>query len=149
MAATLALGVAAVTATFTVVNAVVLRPLPFPGSERAVVLCETAPRLSGFCVASPPNVEDWARASRSIERFGLARDWSFRLSDRRRARLAQRRRSRPPGTSRSSARGPPSAACCSPPTSSASRAVAVVLAPSAWRRVFGGDPGVVGPRGRR
>ena len=30
-------------------------------------------------MASPPNVEDWARASRAIERFGLARDWSFRL----------------------------------------------------------------------
>ena len=55
MIGTLALGIAAVTATFTVVDAVVLRPLPFPGSERVLVLCETAPRLAGFCVASPPN----------------------------------------------------------------------------------------------
>jgi len=143
MIGTLALGIAAVTATFTVVDAVVLRPLPFPGSERVLVLCETAPRLAGFCVASPPNVEDWAHASRSIERFGVARDWSFRLRaggepvplgggvatpgyfevSGARARLGRLLRSE------DLERGRP---------------VAVVLAHGAWQRQFGADPAIVG-----
>ena len=143
MAATLALGVAAVTATFTVVNAVVLRPLPFPGSERAVVLCETAPRLSGFCVASPPNVEDWARASRSIERFGLARDWSFRLSDGG-ARVSLSGGVATPGYFDVVGARAALGRLFVPADLERDRAVAVVLAPAAWRRAFGGDPGVVG-----
>jgi putative ABC transport system permease protein len=78
--ATLALGIGATTAIFSAFDAIVLRPLPFPGSERIVALCETAPRVEGFCVASPPNVEDWARASRALDRFGVGRDWPFVLA---------------------------------------------------------------------
>ena len=36
---TIALGVGATTAIFTVVNGIVLRPLPFPGSYRVVMIC--------------------------------------------------------------------------------------------------------------
>ena len=40
---TLALGIGATTAIFSVVNGVVLRPLPFPQSDRLVQLYETSP----------------------------------------------------------------------------------------------------------
>jgi len=74
---TMTLGIGATTSMFTVVNSIVLRPLPFPESERAVMLCETNPRIRDFCIASPPNVADWAHASRTLESAGVARTESF------------------------------------------------------------------------
>ncbi len=73
---TIALGIGANTAIFTVVNGALLRPRPFDESERVVILCETHEQVGDYCVASPPNVEDWARASATIESFALARGWS-------------------------------------------------------------------------
>lgn len=76
---TIALGIGATTAMFTVVNAVVLRPLPFPGSERVMRICETNPAVDRFCVASAPNVADWARQARTLEAAGVARNEMFVL----------------------------------------------------------------------
>jgi putative ABC transport system permease protein len=78
---TLALGVGANTALFSVVHGVLLAPLAFPQAERLVSICETNEVTRGFCVASPPDVADWAAQSRTIERIGLARSWTFTLVD--------------------------------------------------------------------
>jgi putative ABC transport system permease protein len=75
--ATIALGVGATTAIFTVVNGIVLRPLPFPGSERAIMICETNPKMGDWCGASPPNLADMARASTTLEAAGVARSEPF------------------------------------------------------------------------
>jgi putative ABC transport system permease protein len=74
---TIALGVGATTAMWTVVDRVVLRPLPFPGSERAVMLCETSPKTTNVCVASPSNVADWADAVPALDAIGVARSEAF------------------------------------------------------------------------
>jgi putative ABC transport system permease protein len=74
---TIALGIGATTSIFTVVDRIVLRPLPFPQSERVAVLCETSPRVKGFCVASPANVADWARSVPALDNAGVARGESF------------------------------------------------------------------------
>ncbi len=74
---TLALGIGANTAIFTVVHSVVLRPLPFAHSERVVQIAETNERMGATSTAAPANVDDWSRLSRSMDAIGLARGWPF------------------------------------------------------------------------
>lgn len=78
--ATLALGIAGAASIYTVVDGILMRPLPFPDSERVVIFCETHPSHH-YCVASPPNTEDWGRAAATIEDVGVARHWPWILRD--------------------------------------------------------------------
>ena len=79
---TLALGLGANTAIFSFVNGLLLRPLPFPEADRLIVLSETNPeKRRNIPVASPRNLEDWEKQSKTIEQFGAWRDWHFRITN--------------------------------------------------------------------
>jgi putative ABC transport system permease protein len=78
---TLGLGMGATSAIFSVVNGVLLRPLPFPHEDRLITLCEQYPgATSDWCSISPPNIEDIAARSHTIEAIGIGRGWSAKLT---------------------------------------------------------------------
>ena len=70
---TLALGIGANTAIFSVVNGVLLNPLPFPQPERLVVLFHDKPNFPKGSI-SYPNFLDWQRENQVFERMAAYRD---------------------------------------------------------------------------
>ena len=68
----LALGIGANTAIFSVVNSVVLRPLPYPGADRLALIWETDLK-DGIQREGPsgPNFLDWQAQSQSFEEMAL------------------------------------------------------------------------------
>src|SRR5262245_12840185 len=71
---TLALGIGANAAIFTVVNSVLLRPLPYDEPDRLVMLWESDPRRNiGQQRVAPPNLVEWREQSRSFENIAY---WS-------------------------------------------------------------------------
>src|SRR2546423_2797759 len=74
-----ALGIGANTAIFSVVNAVLLRPLPYPEPERLINIRERTPTFPGGSV-SYPNFLDWRATQHSFTDISLFRRESYNVS---------------------------------------------------------------------
>jgi len=75
---TLALGIGANTAIFSVVNGVLLSPLPFPEPDRLVTLHENKPNFEGGSV-SYPNFRDWQKDNHTFSSLAISRPYDFSL----------------------------------------------------------------------
>ena len=73
---TLALGIGANTALFSVVNGVLLNPLPFPRANELVTLYESKPHFK-YGSISYPNFLDWQRNNRTFQSIAAYRPDDF------------------------------------------------------------------------
>jgi len=73
---TLALGIGANTAIFSVVNGVLLRPLPYPGADRLVTVWEDTGRDADVHIAWA-NYLDWRATAQSFEAMALHPSFAF------------------------------------------------------------------------
>jgi putative ABC transport system permease protein len=76
---TLALGIGANTAIFSVVNGVLLNPLPYPHPEQLVGLHQSKANFQTGSV-SFPNFLDWQKDNRSFSAMAIMRGYSFSLT---------------------------------------------------------------------
>jgi putative ABC transport system permease protein len=76
---TLALGIGANAAVFSVVYAVLLRPLPYKDPASLLVLHETTPKVGDVSV-SFPNFIDWRAASRTFRQMAAVQAVDFNLA---------------------------------------------------------------------
>jgi putative ABC transport system permease protein len=72
---TLALGIGANTAIFSVINAVLLRPLAYKNSDRLTVILH-----DGRNPVAPANLFDWQKQNHSFESMGAAEYWTPNVS---------------------------------------------------------------------
>ena len=76
---TLALGIGANTALFSVVNGVLLNPLPYPHPEQLVTIHESKPNFRTGSI-SYPNFLDWERDNQTFSAMAVHRQRSFSLT---------------------------------------------------------------------
>jgi putative ABC transport system permease protein len=141
--AILALTIGASTAIFSVVNAVLLRPLPFPQSDRLVSLAETSDGRLG--AVSPVNFYDWQQQARSFQGMAIYQDQGMTLTSGDRAEAIA-------GFSVSSTFfpvlgvQPAFGRWFGPEDDRSPGPSSVVLSHALWQRAFGGARDVVGRR---
>jgi predicted permease len=76
---TLALGIGANTALFSVVNGVLLNPLPYPHPEQLVTLHESKPNFLTGSI-SYPNFRDWQNDNHTFSAIAVTRSYAFSLT---------------------------------------------------------------------
>jgi putative ABC transport system permease protein len=142
---TLALGIGANTAIFSVVDAVLLRPLPYPDPQQLVQLHETSTAWGkgGWGTASGPDFEDWHAQSRSFAGLAAGFEDGLNLTS---TAEPQRIRTLNVSVDFLSVFGaqPAQGRLFSDDDFKPGAARGVVLSYGLWRRIFGADPGIVG-----
>ncbi len=76
---TIALGIGANTALFSVVNGVLLNPLPYPQPDQLVALRESKPNFEWGTIPYP-NFRDWQKDNRTFSSMAVWRNYAFSLT---------------------------------------------------------------------
>src|SRR5437763_5000528 len=144
--AVLALGVGANTTIFSVFDAVLLKPLPYPGADRVVALTGVNPP-KGITASnmSAPDFADWAAEQKSFEALSLYAAGSGNLTggdEPERVSAA----AVTPDFFRVMGVGAARGRALLPEDSQPGRDPVAVIGHGLWVRRFGADPGVLGRR---
>jgi putative ABC transport system permease protein len=139
---TLALGIGANTAIFSVVNAVLLRPLPFAASNRIVSIGESLPGFSSTMPMNAPDYRAFCERQHSFETLAIYGDRHFDLT-------GEGRPERVEGARISSSLFPllgvaPRWGRAFSNEEEAAGHNLVILSDGLWKRHFGSDPNIVG-----
>src|SRR6476620_3073674 len=139
----LALGIGANTAIFSVVNALLLRPLPYKNPSLLVVIWENATHL-GFPknTPSPANFLDWQKQNTLFEGMGAFAERTFNLTGLGEPERLEGRRVSANLFDLLGVR--PIAGRNFVPDEDKAGTKVALLNESLWRRRFGSDPGVIG-----
>jgi putative ABC transport system permease protein len=137
---TLALGIGASTAMFTLVNSILLRPLEYPEPERLVVLWERNPGGEERNVVSPRSFFAWREQAESFEQLAATWDRLLNLTG---GGEAEQLRGKATTGSFFSVLGA-GAQLGRTYRHGEEEAAVAVLSHRLWQRRFGGDPAVVG-----
>jgi len=143
---TLALGIGANTAIFSVVNATLLRPLPFKDPERVVMVWGFLPKLAQTADKLPnsaPNFEGLKAESQSFERLAAFRSWSWQLTGSGEPELLRGARVTADFFEAVGA-GPILGRAFTAEEDLPNRAPVAIISHSLWQRHFGGDTNVLG-----
>lgn len=140
---TLALGIGATSAIFSVVSAVLLRPLPYPAPDRLVMVWGAKPGQPEQLI-SEPDFQDWRADNHSFEDMGIERIQSVNLTgidkpDRLIGDFVDAHTLRILG-----ARAAQGRLFTDAETTVGSGADVAVLSYAAWKTRFGADPAIVG-----
>jgi putative ABC transport system permease protein len=139
---TLALGIGASSAVFTIVNSIVLRPLAFRDPDRLVMLWDTQPLVS-TAPTSVGHFVEWQTRSRSFTAMAGVANARFTLT-------GAGEPEQIPGASVTAnlfdllGVAPRLGRTFSPEENQPGRSQVVILTTGLWRRRFGADPSLVG-----
>jgi putative ABC transport system permease protein len=139
---TLALGIGANTAIFGIVNAVLLKPLPYRQPDRVVMLWSHWTNWNKTWL-SPPELDDYQHQARSLEHTGAFQYTSFNLTgagEPLRVRAAQVQ----PAVFDALGAGAIAGRLFTTDEDRPGHDHAVVLAEGLWREQFGGDRSIIG-----
>src|SRR4029078_122362 len=77
----LALGIGANTTVFNSIDAMLLRPFPFPHLDRIVTVWDTVPkRNENYLNPAPANLRDWREQSSQFSQLAAFRGWDANLT---------------------------------------------------------------------
>jgi putative ABC transport system permease protein len=141
---TIALGIGATSAIFSVINAVALKPLPYPGSERLVFITSQFPTL-GFDKfwISPPEYFELRERSKSYTDIAAYRETAMNVSE---GTRPERVNALGVTANMFSVLGvrPALGSSFDPEQNLPNAEPVVILGDALWQRTFGGDPDIVG-----
>ena len=138
----LALGVGANTAIFSVVNAVLLRPLQYPHHERVVAIQELSPEGRRVQV-TPANFLDWREQATAFERMAAVLTRTSNLASQDEAERIDLAMTSVSFFDVFGVR-PRAGRFFLPGEETAGHAPVVVLSHALWQRRFGADPSIIG-----